>query len=483
MSASDTIHRIRSPEVFMHRTTGRLLLASILLAAARNAFAQPEAALDPKLKAAVDAAAAEVLAAAKVPSVSVAIVSKGKLAYAQAYGEARIEPKAAATPSMRYSIGSVSKQFTATAVLMLAEEGKLSLDDPVARFLPELTRAKDVKIRQLLSHTSGYRDYWPQDYVPPFMRTPATADSILTRWAKQPLDFEPGSQYQYSNTGYVAAGAVVEKAGGAPLLELLRKRIFEPLGMRSVTDVDRGRLTEADPTGYVRYGLGPLRAAPKEGPGWLFAAGELAMTPSDLAKWNVAMIERRLLKPASYTEMWREVLLTNGVGAGYGLGLDVDLVSGHRALSHGGEVSGFVTSNVVFPDDGAAVTVVANLDANDAPSQLSGKIVKILFERDGAVAGEARAKRILEGLQKGTLDRSLFTDNANAYFTDEALHDFAAGLGPLGAPTKVEQGAQRDRGGMTYRGFDVTFANGKATVAERDMPDGRIEQFQVGPAR
>jgi len=464
-----------------------LVLASILTGSALGASAQapvPAAGIDPKLKAAVDAAAAEVLASSKAPSASVAIVSRGRLVYAQAYGDAKIEPRTAATPAMRYSIGSVSKQFTATAVLMLAEEGRLSLDDPVSRFLPELTRAKDVKIRQLLSHTSGYRDYWPQDYVPPFMRTPATADSILTRWAKQPLDFEPGSQYQYSNTCYVAAGEIVEKASGTPLLDLLRKRIFEPLEMRSVTDVDRGRLTESDPTGYVSYGLGPRRIAPKEGPGWLFAAGELAMTPSDLAKWNVAMIERRMLKPASYTEMWRDVVLTNGVGAGYGLGLDVGLVSGHRAVWHGGEVSGFVTQNIVFPDDGAAVTVAVNQDANDAPGELSNRIVKLLFEdRDGAAASEARARRILEGLQRGTLDRSLFTDNANAYFDDGALRDFAAGLGPLGALSKVELNTQRDRGGMTFRGFELTFAKGKAALAERDLPDGKIEQFQVNPAR
>jgi D-alanyl-D-alanine carboxypeptidase len=468
----------------MNRTTRLIAIASILAGHALAVAAQTEPSLDPKTKAAVDAAAGDVLAASKVPSASIAVVQNGRLVYARAYGDARLEPRTPATAEMRYSIGSISKQFTATAILMLAEEGKLSLDDPVGRFLPDLARAKDVRIRQLLSHTSGYRDYWPQDYVPPFMRQPATAEQILTRWAKQPLDFEPGSQYQYSNTGYVAAGAIVEKASGTPLLEFLTKRIFAPLGMKSVTDVDRGRLTESDPTGYVRYGLGPLRAAPKEGPGWLFAAGELAMTPSDLAKWNVSIIERRLLKPASYAEMSREVMLTNGVGAGYGLGLDVGLVSGHRQLSHGGEVSGFVSSNLVFPDDRSAVTVLTNQDANDAAATLSGKIARFLFEsRDGASAGEARARRILEGLQKGTLERALFTENANAYFSDEALRDFAAGLGPLGAPSKVEQTGQRDRGGMTFRGFDATFANGKAEIWERDMPDGKVEQFQVMPAR
>src|SRR5205085_5674506 len=115
---------------------------------------------------------------------------------------------------MRYAIGSISKQFTATAVLMLAEEHKLSLDDPVSRFLPELTRSSEVRVRQLLSHTSGYQDYWPQDYVPPFMRQDVTAEQILDRWGKRPVDSDPGTQYQYSNTGYVIAGLIVEKASG-----------------------------------------------------------------------------------------------------------------------------------------------------------------------------------------------------------------------------------------------------------------------------
>ena len=157
----------------------------------------------------VDSIARQVLQATGAPSASVAVVQDGRLVYAQAYGSAQLEPPVAARAEMRYSIGSISKQFTATAVLMLAEDGKLSLDDKVARYLPQLTRAGDVTIRQLLSHTSGYRDYWPQDYVPPFMLQPVTAERILDQWARKPLDFEPGAQWQYSNTGYVIAGLIV----------------------------------------------------------------------------------------------------------------------------------------------------------------------------------------------------------------------------------------------------------------------------------
>ncbi len=212
-------------------------------------------------------AASDIVTKTGVPSASVAVVRQGRIACVVAVGDARRDPKTPAAASMRYSIGSVSKQFTATAILMLAEEGKLSLDDPVSRFLPDLTDADKVKVRQLLSHTSGYQDYWPQDYVPPFMKKETTADAILARWAKQPLDFPPGAQYQYSNTAYVIAGLIVEKAGGKPLMEFLEARIFRPLGMKSVLDIDQSRLTESDPDrlSALRAGSPARRAQGGEG--------------------------------------------------------------------------------------------------------------------------------------------------------------------------------------------------------------------------
>src|SRR5437763_66547 len=167
-----------------------------------------------------------------------------------------------AVPSMRYSIGSISKQFTAAAILLLAEEGKLSLDDKVGCWLPDLTRPNEVTIRQLLSMTAGYQDYWPQDYVMPDMLAPVTASAIAQGWAKKPLDFEPGTKWQYSNTNYVIAGMIVQRVAGMPLLEFLQKRVFEPLHMTSVSDIDSAPLGDSDPTRYMRYALGPPRIAP-----------------------------------------------------------------------------------------------------------------------------------------------------------------------------------------------------------------------------
>src|SRR4029077_11978335 len=268
---------------------------------------QAQTSLPPDLRQKIDKAAQDVLAHTGVPSASVAIVKDGAVVYVQAYGVARLDPNTQARSAMRYSIGSISKQFTAAAILLLQEDGKLSLDDRVAKYVPNLTRGNEVSIRQLLSHTSGYQDYWPQDYVPPFMLQPITAEKILDQWGRKPLDFDPATEWQYSNTNFVIAGLIVEKASGVPLLQFLSERIFAPLGMKSVMNIDQNRLTEPDATGYLRYALGPPRLAPKEGKGWLFAAGELAMPAEDLAKWDIGMINQTVLQPASYAQMEKEV--------------------------------------------------------------------------------------------------------------------------------------------------------------------------------
>src|ERR1041384_7114824 len=156
----------------------------------------------------IDTVVTDALTRSGVPSASIAVVKDGQIVYVKAYGDAKLEPKTAATSQMRYSIGSISKQFTAAAILLLQEQRKLSLDDRVAKYIPDLTRANEVTIRQLLSHTSGYQDYWPQDYVMKPMLSPTTARAIMDTWAKKPPDFEPGTRWKYSTTNYVIAGAI-----------------------------------------------------------------------------------------------------------------------------------------------------------------------------------------------------------------------------------------------------------------------------------
>lgn len=431
----------------------------------------------------IDSLVTKTLAATGVPSASIAIVKDGRLALAKAYGNARISPPMPARPDTRYAIGSISKQFTAASILFLQQDGKLSIDDPVGKYFPDLTRANEVTIRELLSHTSGYQDYYPQDYVPEFMLHPGTTENTLSTWAKRPLDFDPGTKWQYSNTNFVIAGAIVEKVSGEPLFRFLSERIFKPLEMNSVFDIDHNQPAAADALGYFSYGTGPNRVQPKEGDGWLFAAGELAMTPADLAKWDIAMMNESLLQPASYRRMETETVLRNGVSTGYGLGVDVGTRDGHRTVSHNGEVSGYTALNMVFPDDHMAVIVLTNKMAGTAYGPIGRGIIRILLAAATPQNSQAsqRVRTILGQLQNGKLDRSQFTSSCNLYFNADALRDYAATLAGLGEPKSINPRGEEGRGGMTFRSWDVNYGSKQFEVTEYEQPDGKLEQFLVLP--
>jgi D-alanyl-D-alanine carboxypeptidase len=459
----------------------RLVAAAVVAGSVSLAcVAQSVDTIDPALKARVDRIAAGVLEQRGVPSASVAVVQHGKLVYTHGYGLAHIDPDKQATPDMRYSIGSISKQFTAAAILILQEQGKLKLDDPVGKYVPDLTRGDEVTIRQILSHTSGYQDYWPEDYLMTPMMKPATPQEIIDRWAKKPLDFDPGTQWQYSNTNYVIAGLIVEKVAGEKLMDFLEEHVFHPLGMKSVWNSDEAKLTQTDATPYIRYALGPLRPAPKEGQGWMFAAGELAMTAHDLALWDESLIARSILKPESYKEMFTEVKLKNGKGTHYGLGVEVLQHDGKLEIEHSGEVTGFVSDNVVLPDDGVAVAVLTNHMAGGA-----GVIAGLAAD---TVAGtkrtpaEEQALAIYRGLQKGQIDRSLLAPNLSDYFDAQCVADFKSSLGPLGEPLTFRQVGENLRGGMTFRAFRIVYPTRRLSLSTYTYPDGKLEQYLVDPA-
>ena len=464
--------------IFRHSCCFSLLAAVALLPFALSA--QTVDTVDPALKNRIDRIATQVLQQTGVPSASVAIVQHGKLVYTHAYGRARLQPPVAATPQMRYSIGSISKQFTAAAILLLQEQGKLSLDDAVGKYVPGLTRGNDVTIREILSHTSGYQDYWPEDYVMTPMLKPESAQKILDTWAKKPLDFEPGTQWQYSNTNYVIAGAIVEKVSGEKLMDFLGKHIFHPLDMKSVWNSDQDKLTQTDATAYYRHALGPLRVAPKEGRGWMFAAGELAMTAHDLALWDESMLAKSILSSDSYKAMFTEVKLKNGKGTDYGLGVQVMESDGHRVIAHSGEVSGFVSDNEVLIDDGAAVAVLTNQDAVSAASTIAHLAAPIVAGYPLKPA-EQQALDIYRGLQKGQLDRSLLAPNLSDYFTPEAIADYKNSLAPLGEPLIFRQVRESQRGGMTFRSFRIVYPGQTLMLTTYTYPDGKLEQYLVAP--
>ncbi len=442
-----------------------MLILPLLLAA----LVTPE--LDQKISA--------TLAAYGAPSVSVAIVQDGSLSYAKAFGYANLAKHAHAETSTRYAVGSISKQFTVAAILLAQEQGKLSLDDKVGKYLPDLTRANEVTIRQLLSHTSGYQDFAPQDYMIEDWAKPTTPEAIMDHWAKKPLDFDPGTRWQYSNTNYTIAGKILEKATGQSLMSFLQEHILNPLGMKSAGDCD-ARSTD-DATAYTRFALGPPRVVSREGPGWYFAAGELCMTPSDLAKWDINFLKKGILSADSYAEFTKETKLLDGKPTHYALGLSIGEVQNLPTISHGGEVSGFLASNTVFPTKNTAIIVLSNEDGVNLVPTVTREVAAVLFSPGNAetTAQDAQVQIILEGLAHGQIKRSLFTKNANDYFTPVCLRDIQTSLAPLGALKVLTRQSSQLRGGMTHLSYRARFEHDTVALNIYVMPDGKFEQFMV----
>jgi CubicO group peptidase (beta-lactamase class C family) len=453
-------------------------LACLLAVGPFTAHAQ----LSAQQQAQVDAIATKTIADTGVPSASVAIVQGNKVVFAKAYGLAHVRPDTPATADMAYPIGSISKQFTATAVLLLAEQGKLSLDDKVAKFFPELTRANDITLRNLLTMTSGYEDYAPQDYIIPAWLHEAKPIDIIHEWAEKPLDFEPGTQWQYSNTNFVLASLIVEKVTGQTLWEFLKARVFQPAGLEGVVNTYTQR-EKLRVTGYVSYALQPVREQPLEAPGWYYGDGDIAMSAATLLKWDLTVMNETLLTPASYTAMKTSQKLADGTDTHYGLGIYSRVRDGRKEIEHGGEVGGFVAENILFPDDKAAIVVLTNEVASGAANQIAAGIKPLLFATATAPLATdtfaATLRKTLVDFQSGKIDRTLFTPDCNAYFDAAAIKDFQATLAPLGAPQSTERTYMHLRGGMTGSVYKATFANGAVRVSVYLMPDGKIEQMLI----
>lgn len=456
---------------------------ALLALLAVPAAAQP---LTPAESAKVDQLVAKTLTDTGVPSAEIAIVRDGQLVFNKAYGKAN--EGLPARPDLPYQIASNSKQFTAMAILLLRDEGKLSLDDPVSKYIPGITEGDRITIRELLSHTSGLQDFWPQDYLFSDMTVPTTPQHIVDKWAKKPLDFQPGTRWQYSNTGYVVAGMIVEKVSGEPLLTFLNQHIFAPLGMHPL-DQDNTN-TPAFPAGYHRFALGPVRIAQPPARGWLYAAGELSMTAADLAKWDIARMDRALIPARDWSEQETPVLRTDGRTNGYGLGVYNHNTRERHVIDHGGEAVGFLTQNSVYPDTKDAIIVFTNSDFSGATRTLTEGIENIVLNSpEPALTGEGDRMADVEGVYRslvaGTVDRAKFTPNLNFYFGPTTLGDYRASLEPLGAPTSFEMlGPPRLRGGFVNRNYTIHYSGHPSltliTYAEPGA-NGRWEQFMIMP--
>ncbi|MES2120139.1 MAG: serine hydrolase domain-containing protein [Pseudomonadota bacterium] len=458
----------------------RFIPALALLVAAPAAAQQ----LSTTEVAAVDKLVAKTLADTGVPSAEIAVVRNGQLVLNKAYGKANEGLPARA--DLPYQIASNSKQFTAMALLLLRDEGKLSMDDNVAKYLPGISGGDRITIRQLLSHTSGLQDFWPQDYMFSEMTLPTTPQYIVDKWAKKPLDFEPGTRWQYSNTGYVVAGMIAEKVSGEPLFAYLDRKVFKPLGMRPINQDDAN--TPAFPAGYHRAALGPVRIAAPPGRGWLYAAGELALTAEDLAKWDVARLNRSLIPARDWIEQETPVLRSDGRTNGYGLGVYTRYTRQRHIIDHGGEAVGFLTQNTVYPDTKDAIVVFTNADFSGASDSLTAGLENLLLNSpDAKLTGEgdrlADVKALYASLTKGRVNRAKLTSHLNEYFDATVVGDYRKSLAALGTPKIEALGPPRLRGGFVNRNFAIRYPKETLTLITYAEPgaNGRFEQFLVMP--
>ena len=306
------------------------------------------------------------------------------------------------------------------------------------------------------------------------MTKPTTPSALIQDWAKRPLDFAPGSDWQYSNTGYVLAAEVVERASGEKFFDYLQNHLFTPLRMMHVADYALPG-TAQDPLGYTRHGLGPVRSAPKESAGWLFGAANLAMSPSDLALWDISLIDRRLLTPHSYAIEFAPVVLHDGGAIPYALGLDVEHIQGRLRIGHSGGGSGFLADNRVWPEQRAALVVFTNNDWA-SPAELTDRLAFLVLRPSPA---EARARAVFAALQSGSIDRGLFTAIGNFYMTPAVLDDLHASLGGLGPARVIELEQESKRGGMVTRHWKILCPHDRLEALERGYEGGKLEEFLV----
>ena len=303
---------------------------------------------------------------AHIPGLSVAVVRDGRVVKCRGYGLASVELGAPATADTVYEIGSITKQFTATAIMLLVEEGKLGLDDKVCDRLSGLPAAwKDVTVRHLLNHTSGIKSYTSATDFFRLARNDYSQEQILALVSKAKLEFDPGTSWAYCNTGYFLLGMLIEKASGQPCGKFLDQRIFRPLGMTRTRPNNPKGIIPHRAAGYGEV-LGTLFNRDPLTPTSAFAAGFLVSTVGDLVKWDAALREGKLLSASSYEQMYAPVRLKDGETRPYGFGWSVRSRLGHRILDHGGGTAGFSTMIARYVDDGLTVIVLTNLAGGGA---------------------------------------------------------------------------------------------------------------------
>jgi CubicO group peptidase (beta-lactamase class C family) len=400
----------------------------------------------------------------RIPGVSLAIVKNGELVYAKGYGFANLEHNIPVKPETIFQSGSVGKQFTATAVMMLVEEGKVNLDEKISKYLGIVPEAwANITVRHLLTHTSGLTDY-PSDFD---FRRDYTEDELLKRAQAVTPAFKPGEKWQYSNLAYVTLGILIHKVSGKFYGDFLQERVFKPLGMTTTHIINEADIVLNRAAGY-RIVQNQIKNQNWVSPSLNTTAdGALYFSVLDVVKWDAALYGEKLLKKGSLDQMWTPVRLNNNKTYDYGFGWSIAQINEHRIIEHGGAWQGFTSYIARYVDDRITVIVLDNLAGGNA-----GKIahkVAALYNPELAYKPIADkepnvttfAKELFQKLTEGTADQNQFAPELRSEFFPgraERLSRFLKSLGPLKSLQLVERIVKN---GERSFGYHAVFQSGE----------------------
>jgi CubicO group peptidase (beta-lactamase class C family) len=349
--------------------------------------------VDQDMGARVDVATEDALLEVGAAGLSIAVVRQGRLILAKGYGYADLAERVPASAATIYRLASITKEFTAAAILHLAEAGQLALGDPISDFLPDYPGAgRRITIRQLLSHTSGLSDSAVIPLLEESGGVGIDRDQVIDLVASQPLDSEPGTEHSYSNVGYILLGLVIEHVTGVTYAAYLEKEVFSPLGLdRTFQCPDEQRLDDRWAHGYdiqhgnwaraLRLGRSPTFIDPPPiNMDVVSSAGALCSTVMDLARWPGLL--RSYLEPESFREMSQPTVIADATHVPYGLGMQIRRFGSHAALSHGGVINGFVGLVADFPEEDLSVAMLVNTRLLNLEQglQLTNMVLRAVFD-------------------------------------------------------------------------------------------------------
>ena len=487
--------------------TKTLLLTAVTLAYAASSFAQSSASssappLDPQRIKAIDSFITTQTARQSIPGLAVGIYSRGQILLAKGYGEANVELDVPVKPETVFQTGSVGKQFVSAAIMMLVEEGKISLDDSLNKYFPNAPAAwKSILIKNLLSHTSGLSEYESENRTGPngpfYMRLDFTEDELVAEIEALPIESTPGEKWDYRNTNYFLLGVLIHKVTGKPYYVFLDERIFKPLGMAS-TRLDNERDIIPNRAAGYEMDNGQLKNQVWVSPTFNSTAdGTLYSNVLDLAKWDAALYGTQLLKQSSLDRIWTVYPLNDGKpnSAGYGFGWMIGKQNDHARIEHGGAWQGFTCRISRYPDDSLTVVVLTNLDADHAnlgplvhviaglvdPALLPAKLTSIA---DTQPALTASVEKLLDQIAAGHDIPSKNAERPAPRFLPDSksVQTRLANLWPGGTLTLVKRIPAPNPSDATTSVFRLT-KGGDAVLIFIDSSNARISSLRATPDR